>query len=74
MQLPTTHQFPRRSCRAALALLTAAFAIVLHAQETRGMIFGRVLDPTGSAVVGAQVTVTNVDTRATVRLATNDTG
>lgn len=38
------------------------------------MIFGRVLDPTGSAVVGAQVTVTNVDTRATVRLATNDTG
>ncbi|MBI4875285.1 MAG: carboxypeptidase regulatory-like domain-containing protein [Acidobacteria bacterium] len=44
------------------------------AQETRGMIFGRVLDPQGSPTAGARVTVTNVDTNTSTPLATNDTG
>src|SRR5215831_6308410 len=54
---------------AVATLGTASFA-----QETRSMLFGRVLDPQGSAVVGASVTVKNNDTNVTVNLRTNDTG
>ncbi|MEK7408282.1 MAG: TonB-dependent receptor [Acidobacteriota bacterium] len=54
----------------ALFLLPAGLA----AQETRGMIYGRVLDPQAGAVVGASVTVTNVDTNVSVELSTNATG
>lgn len=38
------------------------------------MMFGRVLDPSGAAVVGAVVTVRNADTGVTNRLTTNDSG
>lgn len=38
------------------------------------MLFGRVLDPTGSAVVGASVTLRNADTGVLLHLKTNDTG
>jgi len=46
----------------------------LCAQETRGIIFGRVTDPQGSAAAGATVTVTNTGTNAAAVLSTNDTG
>lgn len=49
-------------------------ATLLPAQETRGSIFGRVLDPQNAVVTGAQITVTNVDTNATTTLRTNETG
>lgn len=54
-----------------LLLLIAAAA---PAQETRGMIFGRVLDPSTAAVAGASVTILNLDTNTTARARTNDTG
>lgn len=38
------------------------------------MLFGRVLDPQGSAVVGATVTVTNADTGVALKFTTNNTG
>ena len=58
------------SCLSLLALGSFSAA----AQETRGQILGRVTDPTGAVVTGAQVqavaTATNVRTAA----ATNETG
>lgn len=56
-----------------ICLLIAAAALACG-QETRGTIFGRVLDPQNAAVVGAAVTVTNVDTNAATRLRSNETG
>ncbi len=44
------------------------------AQETRGNITGRVLDPQGAAVVGAAVVVTHLDTNGSTHLTTNETG
>ncbi len=38
------------------------------------MLFGRVLDPQGSAIVGATVVIRNVDTGVTNSLKTNDSG
>ncbi|MFN0103245.1 MAG: carboxypeptidase regulatory-like domain-containing protein [Bryobacteraceae bacterium] len=55
-----------------LALILAAS--IAAAQETRGTIFGRVLDAQNAAVPSAAIVVTNVDTNVTVRLRTNDTG
>ena len=50
------------------------FAAALPAQETRSMIFGRVLDPGSAVVPGARVIVTNLDTGTSVDLSTNVTG
>lgn len=60
----------RKNAR-ALALLLAACAI---AQEPRGAILGRVVDPTGAVVPNATVKVTNVATGVTVTVTTNDRG
>ena len=48
-------------------LVLLACAATLAAQETRSMIFGRVLDPQASAVPGATVIVTNVETNTSAR-------
>ena len=55
-------------------ILLAAVAMPTACQETRGMIFGRVLDPQSSAVAGAPVAVTNRDTNTVTHLTTNETG
>ena len=44
------------------------------AQESRGAITGRVLDPQGAVVPGARVAVTNAATNETRRVTTNDRG
>lgn len=49
--------------RLAVVLLLLVFAANLTAQTFRGGIQGTVTDPTGAAIAGAQVTVTNLDTR-----------
>lgn len=54
----------------ALAVLCPAG----FAQETRSMLFGRVLDPQGSAVVGASVVVRNADTNIAHAFKSNDSG
>lgn len=44
------------------------------AQEFRGIISGRTLDPTEAGVPGAQITVTNVETNASTTTTSNDEG
>ena len=48
--------------------------LCLSAQETRGMIFGRVVDPQSSPVPGARVYVTNRDTGVRLNYQTNTDG
>jgi hypothetical protein len=58
-------------CSLALA---AATLMPAAAQETRSMLFGRVLDPQRSAISGASVAVRNAETGVTLNYRTNDTG
>jgi hypothetical protein len=46
----------------------------LHAQSTTGAIFGAVVDPTGAAIPGAAVTLTNVHTGEKRTTTTNGNG
>ena len=62
----------RFAATAALAL--AATTTAASAQEVRSVIFGRVVDPTQSAVVAAKVEVVNIATNAVSTLHTNETG
>ncbi len=57
-----------------LLLCLLSFGMLLAAQETRSIIFGRVLDPQGAAVAGATVLVVNTETKNTARLKSNATG
>lgn len=57
-----------------LAVLFAAATAVALAQESRGTIIGRVLDPSGAVVAGAQVQVLNTDTNTHVTSVTNANG
>jgi len=54
-----------------LVLLTAGRGM---AQESRGTIIGRVMDPSGAVVVGAKVYVTNMETNAALSSVTNSDG
>lgn len=49
-------------------------AAPLAAQEARGAILGRVLDPQGAVIPAAKVAVTNISTNETRNVTTNDTG
>jgi hypothetical protein len=49
-------------------------ALSLLAQETRSMIFGRVVDPSAAPVAGATVLVENTETGTSLTLSTNETG
>lgn len=57
---------------AALFLLFCCAS--LHAQNSRGTILGHVSDPSGGAIVGAKVTVRNVDTNVSNEFRTNSVG
>jgi hypothetical protein len=67
-------QFPgtRSILRALPVLFLSAF--LAHGQETRGTITGRVADPQGAAVVGAQVQVKSMDTNVVYPTTTNESG
>src|SRR5260370_40876052 len=43
-------------------------------QEPRGSIAGQILDPNGSVIAGAKVTITNTETAQTLRLTSNEAG
>lgn len=49
-------------------------AVGCFAQETRSVLFGRVLDPDGGSIAGVGVVLRNNDTGVTMTLKTNDTG
>ncbi len=59
-------------------LLAAAMSVVtcvsLYSQDTRGMIFGRVVDPQSSPIVSAHVVITNTNTGVSTERRTNATG
>ena len=63
-----------KTVRPCLMLLLPLLCPPLWAQETRSMIYGRVLDPQSSAIAGARVVVTHLDTNTSSRLTTNETG
>jgi Carboxypeptidase regulatory-like domain len=56
------------------SVLLALCPVAIYAQETRGTIHGRILDPTGAAVQNASVLVENVEMNTATRLSTNPTG
>jgi hypothetical protein len=49
-------------------------AIAAYAQETRTSVSGRITDPQGSAVPGATVVITKIDTNTSRRMTSNETG
>src|SRR5574340_157240 len=55
-------------------IIVLCLRAALAAQETRTAIYGRVVDPSSSPVMGASVVVTNVETGVSATLATNETG
>lgn len=55
-------------------VLVFVFSASARAQRTTGTLRGQVLDPTGAAVVDAQVTATNVETGVTIKIATTSAG
>jgi hypothetical protein len=59
-----------------LFIVSAAlsFSAALQGQEARGTITGRVIDPSGAVVVGAEVRVTNLATGVSATSRTNDSG
>jgi carboxypeptidase family protein len=59
---------------AALALACWSTSLAAQAQATTGVIRGIVSDPSGNVVVGAQVTVTDMDTRFQRTVTTNEKG
>lgn len=60
-------------CAIVFALMVF-FPVSLRAQEVRGKITGRVLDPSKAAIPGAAVKITDVARGTTVSLTTNDEG
>ena len=65
-----THKIKALLCTAVLVFFSGR-AI---AQNASGSIVGHVKDPQGAAVVGAQVSVTNLDTHDVRTVTTNETG
>ena len=62
------------NCAIFLVLIVLFVPVSLRAQEVRGKITGRVLDPGKAAIPGASVKVTDVARGTTVSLTTNDDG
>ena len=59
---------------ALAALLAFVSPVAASAQEYRGQIGGKILDPSGAVIPGAQITVTNLATNSTSTLLANDSG
>jgi hypothetical protein len=68
------HVISRAAFLAGLIALIAILFLPLAAQDTRGAILGRVTDPTGGAVPGAEVKVANNATGVAVTIKTNESG
>lgn len=59
---------------AAAALVVLAAAFLASAQETRGTVLGRVSDPSGAVIAGAEVRATNVATGVAAAARSNEAG
>src|SRR5689334_23978205 len=56
------------------ALLCSVFALLVQAQQQTGSMIGTVVDPSGSSVPGAEVSVKNSGTGATFTATTDASG
>jgi hypothetical protein len=65
---------PKLRILSSVLIILCLAAATLAAQDTRGTILGRVVDPSGAAIPGVTVTVTNTDTNAGNQAVTNDSG
>lgn len=63
-----------RICLAAVVAVMFLAGRTTPAQNAQGTILGHVVDPSGAAVVGAKVTVTNLDSEVAAVYTTNATG
>jgi len=63
----------KRTTAICVAMLVLAAGLAL-AQDPRGTITGRVVDPQNAVIPGATVVVTNVETNVSRRTTTNETG
>ena len=66
--------FSMRNSRILLAALVVLLAVPVLAQVPTGSIAGTVLDPTGAAIPGAEVTIISEGTGARHKLTTSSTG
>ena len=62
------------SLTCSITLLLLLLAVTAGAQEFRGSITGRITDPKGAALVGASVSVKNVETNIAATATTNEDG
>ncbi len=67
-------QLPHLSCAILFVLMVLFVPTSLRAQEVRGKISGRVVDPNKAAIPGASVKITDVARATTVTMTTNDDG
>jgi Carboxypeptidase regulatory-like domain len=78
MKVTQKQKSTRSSQAPKVSTVTGLVALLLlapaYAQETRSVIFGRVLDLQSSIIAGATVTVFNADTGVSLSLTTNETG
>src|SRR5947207_4185183 len=59
---------------ASLLLICSLLSLAAFAQSDSATLSGRVTDATGAAIVGADVTVANIDTGVANTVKTNDAG
>jgi hypothetical protein len=64
----------KRNTATFALLLMLALPFASHAQTSRGTITGTVLDPAGTAIAGAQLRLTSVETHAQLSTQSNETG
>ena len=74
--LPTLRllHFPRVAVVAGVVLTSSVVVSCAHAQATTGDVVGTVVDSTGSAIPGATVELTNLDTHEKRTVVTGDSG
>src|ERR1019366_2547963 len=72
--LPGMLNPPARQFFHSILLLGLITLAALHAQETRGTIQGRILDPGGSAIPGATIQITNEGTNVATRTQSDSQG
>jgi Carboxypeptidase regulatory-like domain/TonB dependent receptor len=69
------HTFTHVSIRLILVIAAIVLSpIAGFAQETRSAVLGTVRDASGAVIAGASVEITNVDTNATTKITTNESG
>ncbi|MGC1491536.1 MAG: carboxypeptidase-like regulatory domain-containing protein, partial [Candidatus Acidiferrum sp.] len=72
MEFPLAKRIRITSLSVVLLMFSAASSI--YAQDPTGRIIGTILDPQGSAVMGVQVTITNVTTQVAKQAVTDKDG